>query len=152
MALEDAIFLARGLRQVYLIHRRGEFRRAKSLQEKVFSLPNVKLLKNTVVTSIEGENAVTGVKLKAVENDREESLSLDGVFIAVGAAPETEAYEGLLELSEDGYICAGEDGITSVPGIFAAGDIRTKSLRQIVTAVSDGANAAVSAERYLGRH
>lgn len=150
--MEDAIFLARGLRQVYLIHRRGELKGAKSLQEKVFSLPNVKLLKNTVVTSIEGENAVTGVKLKNVENGREEKLLLDGVFIAVGTAPETEAYEGLLELSEDGYICAGEDGITSVPGIFAAGDIRTKSLRQIVTAVSDGANAAASAERYLGRH
>ena len=101
MALEDAIFLARGLRQVYLIHRRGEFRGAKSLQEKVFSLPNVKLLKNTVVTSIEGEDAVTGVKLKAVENGREESLSLDGVFIAVGAAPETEA------VYREAFLCTG---------------------------------------------
>ncbi|QNM04852.1 thioredoxin-disulfide reductase [Qiania dongpingensis] len=149
VAIEDAIFLARICEKVYLIHRRDELRGAKSLQEKLFSLDNVEVIWDTVVKEIRGEDAVSGIVLENVKTGETEEKDVQGVFIAVGILPETEAYKGLVEMDKAGYIVAGEDGITSVPGIFAAGDIRTKKLRQIVTAASDGANAVTAAEQYL---
>ena len=125
------------------------FRGAKSLQEKLFSLDNVEVIWDTVVKEIRGEDAVSGIVLENVKTGETEEKDVQGVFIAVGILPETEAYKGLVEMDKAGYIVAGEDGITSVPGIFAAGDIRTKKLRQIVTAASDGANAVTAAEQYL---
>lgn len=148
VAIEDAIFLARMCRQVYVIHRRDELRGAKSLQEKLFSLDNVTVIWDTVTESINGEDSVSSLSLKNVRTGERSELSVDGVFIAVGITPNSQAYEGLLEM-EYGYIRADENGITSVDGIYAAGDIRTKQLRQIVTAAADGANAVTSAERYL---
>ena len=148
VAIEDAIFLARMCRQVYVIHRRNELRGAKSLQEKLFSLDNVTVIWDTVAESINGEDSVSSISLKNVKTGEQSELSVDGVFIAVGITPNSQAYEGLLDM-EHGYIKADENGITSAAGIYAAGDIRTKQLRQIVTAAADGANAVTSAERYL---
>ncbi len=148
VALEDAIFLARACRKVYLIHRRDELRGAKSLQEKLMSLENVEILWDTVVTEIKGQGQVNAVALQNKKTGQVRELELQGVFIAVGITPSSGIFEGLVEM-DHGYIRAGETGETSAPGIFAAGDVRTKALRQIVTAVSDGANAVASAEKYL---
>ncbi len=148
VAIEDAIFLARGCRKVYVIHRRDELRGAKSLQEKLLSLPNVEMLWSTVVEKIEGDGQVSGLTVKNVKTGEVSALPLQGVFIAVGITPNSEIFEGLVEM-DHGYIAADETGKTSAQGVFAAGDVRTKALRQIVTAVADGANAVASAERYL---
>ena len=137
--------------KVYLIHRRDELRAAKSLQENLFALENVEILWDTVADSIEGGNAVEKLKLTNVKTGEQRELPLQGVFIAVGISPESGAFAGLVDM-EHGYIKAGEDGVTSAPGIFAAGDVRTKGLRQIITAAADGANAVTSAERYLAAH
>ena len=151
VAVEDAIFLARMCSKVYLIHRRNELRAAKSLQESLFAQENVEILWDTVADSIEGEGSVECLKITNVKTGEKSELALQGVFIAVGISPESRAFEGLVDM-DHGYIKAGEDGVTSVPGIFAAGDVRTKLLRQIVTAAADGANAVTSAERYLTAH
>lgn len=148
VAIEDAIFLSRMCKKVYVIHRRDQLRGAKSLQETLFSLENVELIWDTVVEEIQGESRVERLKLRQVKEGTDSVLAVDGVFIAVGITPNTQAFEGLVQM-EHGYLLAGEDGVTSVPGIFAAGDVRTKQLRQIVTAAADGANALTSAERYL---
>lgn len=148
VAIEDAIFLSRMCKKVYVIHRRDQLRGAKSLQETLFSLENVELIWDTVVEEIQGEGRVERLKLRQVKEGTDSVLAVDGVFIAVGITPNTQAFEGLVQM-EHGYLLAGEDGVTSVPGIFAAGDVRTKQLRQIVTAAADGANALTSAERYL---
>lgn len=149
VAVEDAIFLARSCEKVYLVHRRDELRAAKILQNCVMELPNVEILWDTVVTAIEGEGQTESTTLRNVKNGVEEKKAVDGVFIAVGIHPNSAFAEGLLDMDENGYIKAGEDGKTSVPGIFAAGDVRTKRLRQIITAVSDGANAVTSVQDYL---
>ncbi len=148
VAVEDAIFLARMCRKVYVIHRRDELRAAKSLQETLLGLENVEMVWDTVAEQIEGDGQVERLTLKNVKTGEPSALAVQGVFIAVGIVPNSQIFEGLVEL-EHGYIAAGEDGRTSVPGIYAAGDVRTKALRQIVTAVADGANAVASAERYL---
>ncbi len=148
VAIEDAIFLARACRRVYVIHRRDELRGAKSLQEKLLRLPNVEMLWNTVVEKIEGDGQVSGLTVRNVKTGEISALPLQGVFVAVGIVPNSGIFEGLVEM-DHGYIVADETGRTSAPGIFAAGDVRTKALRQIVTAVSDGANAVASVEKYL---
>ena len=149
VALEDAIFLARSCKKVYVIHRRDEFRGAKILQNKLMSLDNVVILWDTVVEEIQGKNFVEGIKVKNVKTQRTEELPLDGVFVAIGTVPDTNVLKGVVALDESGYIIAGEDGVTSVPGIFCGGDCRTKQLRQIVTSASDGANCVFSLEHYF---
>ena len=148
VAIEDAIFLSRMCSHVYLIHRRDELRGAKSLQERLFSLDNVTVLWDSVVEEIQGEGKVSAIALKNVRTQKSSRLEVDGVFIAVGITPNSSPYEGLVEM-DHGYICADETGAASVPGIFAVGDVRTKKLRQIVTAVADGANAVSSVEHFL---
>ncbi len=151
-AIGDAILLSRTCGRVYLIHRRDKLRGAGSLQKQLFSLENVTFLPDTEVAEITGETVVTGLRIRNKKDGKETGLSLQGVFIAVGIIPETEVWKNLVETDKAGYIRAGEDGVTSVPGIFAAGDIRTKPLRQVVTAAADGANAVISAERYLSEN
>ena len=148
VAVEDAIFLARMCSKVYLIHRRNELRAAKSLQENLLSLDNVEVIWDTVADSINGDGMVKSLSLTNVKDGQKRELEVQGVFIAVGISPESKAFEGLVDM-DHGYIRAGEDTVTSAPGIFAAGDVRTKSLRQIITAAADGANAITSVERYL---
>ena len=149
VAVEDAIFLARGCTKVYVIHRRDEFRAAKSLQEKLFAQDNVEVIWDTVVNEIKGENSVEAVSIENKKDGSKKDLAVDGVFVAVGILPNSEVFKGLVDMDAQGYIKAGEDCATSVPGIYAAGDVRTKMLRQIVTAASDGANAVTSAQNYL---
>lgn len=148
-ALEDAIFLARMCEKVYIVHRRDKLRGAKRLQERLQALENVEFVWNSETAAIEGNGQVEALRLRQTKTGEERRLDVDGVFIAVGIAPESELYAGQLELDEQGYIRADESGQTSVPGVFAAGDVRTKALRQILTAASDGANCVASAERYL---
>ncbi len=149
VAVEDAIFLSRICRKVYLIHRRDQLRAAPVLQEKVKEIPNVEILWDSVVTEICGEAQVSAVMVENKRIATQRELPVDGVFVAVGIEPNTELVKGLVELDDQGYVQAGEDGITSEPSIFAAGDIRTKPLRQIVTAVADGANIITSLQSYL---
>lgn len=148
-ALEDAIFLARMCEKVYIVHRRDKLRGAKRLQERLQALENIEFVWNSETVAIEGDAQVEALRLRQTKTGEEKRLDVDGIFIAVGIAPESELYAGQLELDEQGYIRADESGQTSVPGVFAAGDVRTKALRQILTAASDGANCVASAERYL---
>lgn len=148
-ALEDAIFLARMCEKVYIVHRRDKLRGAKRLQERLQALENIEFVWNSETVAIEGNGQVEALRLRQTKTGEERRLDVDGVFIAVGIAPESELYAGQLELDEQGYIRADESGQTSVPGVFAAGDVRTKALRQILKAASDGANCVASAERYL---
>lgn len=157
-ALDDALYLADICEKVYLVHRRESFRGAQSTVELLKQKENVELVLNETVTEIYGEKKLTGIKLKS---GRE--LAIDGVFVAYGSVPQSELIKNLVQLDERGYVVAGEDGITYAatkkddadrriqPGLYVAGDVRTKTLRQVVTAVSDGANAATTAAEYLLR-
>lgn len=149
VAVEDAIFLARNCEKVYLIHRRDELRAADVLQKSLLSLPNVEVLWSHVVEEICGDDMTESLQIKDVKTGEVKNLPVAGVFVAVGIVPQTEVYEGLVEMNKGGYIVAGEDCATSAAGIYAAGDCRAKNLRQIITAVADGANAATSAWSYL---
>ena len=149
VALEDAIFLSRICEKVYLIHRRDEFRGAKILQNQVKNNEKIEILWNSVVTKIDGEYKAESIQIETVDSHVDKTISVDGIFIAVGTKPVSELLKGRLAMDEQGYIVAGEDGITNLPGIFAGGDGRTKNLRQVVTAVADGANCVQSVERYL---
>lgn len=149
VAVEDALFLARLCKKVYVVHRRDSFRAAKTLVSRLISADNVEIIYDSVVKEIRGKFKVESLVLTNKKTAEERTVALDGVFIAVGMLPETSGFEGLVDLDDAGYIKADETGITSCPGIFAAGDIRTKELRQVVTAASDGANAVQSVERYL---
>lgn len=148
-AIEDAIFLARGCRKVYLVHRRDQLRGAEILQKKLQALPNVELILDSVVQEIEGGEQVEKVILKNVKTGAESQILTEGVFIAVGIHPNTEVFAHLAKRDANGYFIAGETCETTTPGIFAAGDLRTKELRQIITAVADGANAVNSVQKYL---
>ncbi|MBQ2801780.1 MAG: thioredoxin-disulfide reductase [Lachnospiraceae bacterium] len=149
VAVEDALFLARACEKVYLIHRRDELRAAKVLQEAALSNEKIVPVWNSMVTEITGEDKVESIKLQNVTTKEEQVLSVEGVFVAVGILPNTELFQEILTLDESGYIRAGEDCKTSVEGIFAAGDVRTKPLRQIITAAADGANAVTAVTEYL---
>lgn len=149
VAVEDAILLSRTCKKVYLVHRRDELRAEKILQESFFACKNVEIIWDSIPLSIEGTDKVEALKIQNKKTQEESFIETDGVFIAVGIVPGTEKFKDLVKLDEAGYIVAGEDGITSEPGIFAAGDIRTKNLCQVVTAVADGANAVASVQRYL---
>ncbi|MDD6491411.1 MAG: thioredoxin-disulfide reductase [Firmicutes bacterium] len=152
VAVEDAIFLARGCEKVYLIHRRNELRAASVLQKELMALPNVEIIWDTVAEQINGEDQVESLSLRNVKTGEQKELKVDGVFVAVGIIPSGALLEGLADCDEKGYLIAGEDCATSRPGIFVAGDVRKKKLRQIVTAVSDGANAITSILDYLLNH
>ena len=149
VAVEDAIYLSKLCRQVYLIHRREGLRASKRVQEQMRQTENITFLPYHEVTEIAGEGSVGSLKLVQNQTGEKKEIAVSGIFIAVGMLPETAAFLELVETDAGGYVCAGEDGITSRPGVFVAGDVRTKALRQIVTAVSDGANAVASVEKYL---
>lgn len=149
VAVEDAIYLARMCGRVSLIHRRGSLRAARGLQDKLAACGNVEVLWNRTVRDIYGDGLMEGVKLCGTAEQTEEELAVDGLFIAVGMRPNTELFRDVVACDGQGYVIAGEDCATRTAGIFAAGDVRTKQVRQIVTAVADGACAVASAERYL---
>lgn len=148
-AVEDAVFLARICQKVYVVHRREELRADRILQDRLWEYENVEMVWNSIPLEIRGKDQVDGLLVKNVKTGEEQLLETDGVFIAVGILPNTEKFRDFVQLDENGYIIAGEEGVTDVSGVFAAGDIRTKALRQVVTAVSDGANAVTSVQKYL---
>ncbi|MCM1180398.1 MAG: thioredoxin-disulfide reductase [Clostridium sp.] len=150
VALGDALYLAKGCNRVYLIHRRDGFRAARSLQARVQETENIEFLPFYEVKKIMGNDMAEEVLLTQNQTGEERSLAVSGLFIAVGMEPETAFVKDTVKTDEAGYVVAGEDCKTSADGIFAAGDVRTKPVRQIATAVADGANAAASIEQYLG--
>ncbi len=149
VAVEDAIFLARICEKVYVVHRRDQFRASKSITSRLLAMENVTILWDSVVERINGKEAVESVEVKNLKTNETAKLDLSGVFIAVGYIPNSETYKNIVATDAGGYINAGENCETNIPGIFAAGDIRTKELRQIITAASDGANAITAVEKYL---
>ena len=148
-AVEDALLLSRIAQKVILVHRRDTLRATKVYHGPLQKAQNVEIRYNSVVTELLHDNKLTGVRLKNVQNGEEYRLDCDGVFISVGRKPATQLFEGQLELDESGYIVAGETTQTSIPGVYAVGDVRTKQLRQVVTAVADGAIAVHMAEEFV---
>ncbi len=148
VAVEDAIFLSRLAKKVYLVHRRDSLRAAKTLQSSVFACENVELVWNSEVTRINGTDHVESMLVRNKITKEENEVAIDGIFIAVGIHPITELLLGKVDM-DGGYIIADEDCETSIEGVYVAGDARKKQLRQIITAASDGANAITSIERYL---
>jgi len=148
VALGDALYLARLCQKVYLIHRRDSFRGAKVLEDKVRAAENIELVLDSTVEEIRGEGQVKAILVKNKKSGAESELAIDGLFIAVGIVPESKSFP-FLETDERGYVLADETCETNVPGVYAAGDVRKKQLRQVITAVADGANAVESAVRYL---
>lgn len=149
VAFEDALHLSSLCEKVYIIHRRDEFRAAVNIQQKVKETANIEILPFYEIKEIKGYKKVSSIKLVQNKTGEEKELEVSGVFVAVGMEPVTDIFKEHVELDKTGYIKAGEDCKTSTDGIFAAGDIRTKPLRQVVTAVADGATAVQSVERYL---
>ncbi|MDE7207758.1 MAG: thioredoxin-disulfide reductase [Lachnospiraceae bacterium] len=149
VAVEDAVFLSKLCKKVYLIHRRDTLRAVKSLQEQLFAKENIEILWDSEVTEICGANAVEKIMVYNKKQQQTSALEVNGIFIAVGIVPNTDLFKGLVEMDERGYIKAGEDCVTSCRGIYAAGDIRLKPMRQIITAVADGANAVNAVQREL---
>lgn len=148
-AAADALLLSRICKEVLLIHRRDRLRATKVYHEPLMRAQNVSFHWNSVVEEILAEDKVTAIRIRNSEDSHETVLPVDGVFISIGRAPSTELFRGQLELDAGGYIVADETTRTSVPGVFAVGDVRTKPVRQIVTAVADGASAVHFAEEYL---
>lgn len=144
-ALEDALFLSNYCSKVYVIHRRDEFRGDKSDVDKLRNKENVEFVLNSTVEELLGESKLEGIRIRNVEDDKLTELKVAGVFIAVGQVPDNERFRSIVEMDEKGYIVAGEDCRTGADGIFAAGDCRTKSVRQLVTAAGDGAVAGLGA-------
>lgn len=150
-ALGDALLLSKICKQVFVIYRGEKLRAAKSLQNKANDTVNIDIIYNAIPTSFNGDKHLSSISLKSTKTGKTAELNAEGAFIAIGSNPNSQILKGLVELDKSGYVVADETGKTSVSGIFVAGDVRTKALRQVVTAVSDGANAAISAENYINQ-
>ena len=148
-ALEDALFLSNYCSKVYLIHRRDEFRGEAKQVEKLKAKENIEFVLNSTITELVGDDELSGVKVLDKVSGESRLIEVDGLFIAIGQMPENAAFAPLITLDGAGYIVAGEDCKTNVEGIFAAGDCRTKTVRQLTTAAADGAVAALAACAYI---
>ena len=154
-AVEEAMYLTKFARKVTLIHRRNELRAAKSIQEKAFANPKMHFMWDSVVEELYGDDILQGMAVKNVKTGETRKVDADpedgmfGVFGFIGMIPNTGVFEGIIDMDERGYIKTDEDMHTNIPGVYAAGDVRVKSLRQVVTASADGAIAAVQVERSL---
>lgn len=149
VAAEEAIFLTKFAQKVYLIHRRDKLRATKALEKRILSNPKIEALWNKTVAEIKGKDRVKSVVLKDTQTGKEKELVLDGIFIAIGYTPQTELVKGNLELDENGYIKLVKETQTSVPGIFAAGDVTDSRYQQAVTSAGEGAKAAIDALKFL---
>lgn len=147
-AVEDALYLSKLCAKVYLVHRRDQLR-ASAVYRKALDEQGVEILWNSRVIGLKKENKLTGVELENTKTGEKRGLACDGIFVAIGRVPDTSLFAGQVDLDPSGYLIADETCRTSVPGVFAVGDARTKSVRQVVTAAADGANAAHFAEEYL---
>ena len=150
-AAADALYLSRICKKVYVIHRRDALRATKIYHDPLFRTANVEFLWNRRVAELIGDHKLSGVRLEDVKTNESTLLDLDGLFVSIGRDPVTSLYKGQVDLDESGYVLADETTKTNLPGVFAAGDLRTKALRQIVTAAADGAVAAHYAEEYLAQ-
>jgi len=148
-AITDALELTRHVKKVYVIHRRDQLRAGQVLQQRAFAQPRLEFIWDTVVEEILGEKLLSGLKLRNVKTGQSSILKVAGVFVAVGLMPNSQQFSNILEVNDTGYIVTDETMATSTAGIFAAGDIRRNSPRQVAAAVGDGANAAVSAYKYV---
>ncbi len=148
-ALEEALYLAKIAKKVYLIHRRNSFRGAKVYLDRLLALENVEILRSTVITALHGDNNLTGITVKNVQDTMEKNLSLEGLFVSVGIKPSVDFVPDSVQKDAQGFIHTDTEMRTNIPGIFAAGDIRSKLCRQVSTAVGDGATAAQAAFLYL---
>ncbi|KMZ55818.1 thioredoxin-disulfide reductase [Dorea sp. D27] len=148
-ALQDAVFLSEYCSHVYVIHRRDEFRGEKHLVEALGARDNVTFVLDSVVSEIKGADVVESISVLNKKTGGISELEVEGIFIAVGQKPNNDPFEDIVKLNEEGYILASEDCMTSCPGIFAAGDCRTKEVRQLTTAAADGSVAALAACRYI---
>ena len=151
-AVEEAIYLTKFAEKVTIVHRRDQFRAAKSIAEKAMENEKIDIMWDTVPEEIYGDGIVEGIKLRNVKTNEVTDFRTDGVFMFVGTKPISDFAKGVVEMDQKGYIKADEEMRTSVEGIFAAGDVRVKSLRQVVTAAADGAIAAVNAEKYIEKN
>ena len=150
-AAADALTLSRIAKKVIVVHRRDTLRATKVYHASLLNAPNIEFRWNSAITELLRSGKLSGVKIRNLLTGEDAEIPCDGLFVSIGRAPATKLVEGLLELDAGGYIVAGESTETSVPGVYAVGDIRTKALRQIVTAVADGAMAIHSAEEYLAK-
>ncbi|MEE8448967.1 MAG: thioredoxin-disulfide reductase [Thermodesulfobacteriota bacterium] len=150
-AVDEGLFLTRFAKKIYVIHRRDELRAEKILQERLFSKDKVEMVWDTVVEKINGGSSLESLSLKNVKDGAKRELEVEGLFIAVGHVPNTQLFNGLVDLDERGYVQANQNMETSVPGIYVAGDVRSGSTQQIATAVGDGSVAAMAAEKYLAQ-
>lgn len=150
-ALAESIYLASLASKVYIIHRRNEFRASKILQDRIKNIPNIILVLNSVVNQIVGENKVEALKIKNVLTEQIQELPVNGVFVYIGFMPNSDFVKSLVAVDENGYIITDENLSTNIPGIWAIGDVRKKSLRQIATAVGDGALAAYEVYKFLNK-
>jgi thioredoxin reductase (NADPH) len=148
-AIQEAIYLTKFAESVTVIHRRDQLRATKVVQEKAFANPKIRFLWDSVITEIFGTNKVEEIMVRNVKTEESQRIKIDGVFVYVGIKPNTDFLPDVISRNPQGYIITDDHMSTSVPGVFAAGDIRQKLLRQIVTAVSDGAIAAIAAEKYI---
>ena len=148
-AVADALLLSRVAKKVYLIHRRDTLRATKVYHDKLYNIENVTLCFDSKVVEILGETELKGVGIENVKTKEKSQILCDGVFVSIGRKPATEIFKNIINLDENGYIIAGEDTKTNINGVYAVGDVRTKPLRQVVTAVGDGANAVFYIEDYL---
>lgn len=148
-ALEDALFLSAICKTVYLVHRRDTFRGARHLYNRAKKADNIHFVLNSTVSEIAGNQTVTGVKVRNVKSGTEMLIETNAVFIAVGSTPDSSVFKGFVKLDKNGYIVTDDKLQSSVPGVFAAGDVRQKTLRQIITAASDGAESVYSVQKYI---
>jgi len=149
VALEDALFLTRFAKEVNVIHRRDKLRASRVLQERAFKNEKIDFIWNKVVSDIIGEEKVEGVVLRDVGSGKESEIQCDGVFIAIGHKPNTEIFRGKIQLDEEGYIVTKDEVMTSIPGVFACGDVCDKKYKQAITAAGSGCKAAIEVENYL---
>lgn len=148
-ALDEGLFLTRYASQVTVIHRRDQLRAGKILQERAFAAPNMDFIWDTIVESIDGNGLVNALSLKNVKTGSASTLDVEGVFIYIGLSPNTDFLKGLLPMDTGGHLIVNAWMETKIPGIFAAGDVRQKAARQVVSAAGDGATAAIAARKYL---
>ncbi len=148
-AMEDSVFLTRFAKSVTIVHRKDHFRASKTMQDRVFSNPKIRVIWNTTIAEITGDRSVTGVRLKNVLTNQTTEMKIDGVFVAIGYTPNTDIFKGKIELDQMGYIVPKDEVYTGIDGVFVAGDVADHFYRQAATAAGSGVKAALIAREYL---